>query len=135
MITRPRPRASLASETRALLTRHGGIELQFVRPRRRGRVHVMVPADPDLEPALVRWSDLSEVDRATCMLGLSRRIVPTLCGFTATVYFDNSGSHEFIDTFDDRDLCQRCHGLLGDEHGARAFEHPQPGCEPEAADE
>jgi len=131
----PRPRPSRARETRALLARRGDIELQFVQPRRRGRVHVVVPADPDLEPALVQWSDLSAVDQATCMLGLARRIVPTLCGFTATVYWDNSGRHEFVDTFDDLDLCQRCHDLLGREHEARAFEHPRPGGESDVADE
>jgi len=129
--TRPRPNG--AEYTRELLDRRGDIELEFVRSGR-GRVHVIVPADPDTEPVIQPWSDRSIFDKADCMLGLARRITPTVCGFVATVYFDSSGNHRLVDIFDDLDLCGRCQDLLGP-YAPRAFEHPRPGTETDEADD
>jgi hypothetical protein len=116
-------------QARELLERHGDIELRFAGPRhpRRGRVHVGVPEDPDAERELVAWDDLSPDDQFDVALGLVRRPVATMCGRTLLVYFDGvTGNHDFLDTFDDRDLCSSCRRALGP-HAPRAFEHPRPG--------
>ncbi len=117
---------------RELLARRSDIRLEFVRHRSSGRVHVATPADPDAEPECRAWEDLSEEEKFQAAMALARRVVPTLCGFTARVYLDGRGDDEIVRTFADEDLCWACHRALGPEHEVRAFEHPQPGVDPDA---
>ena len=109
-----------------LLSRRPDIELRFVRNRPSGRVHVAVPVDPDIEPEIIPWDSLDTEGKAQTVIGMVRQRTSTLCGFTATVYHDNSRGDEIVDTFADTDLCWSCHRALGPEHQERAFRHPQP---------
>ncbi len=110
-----------------LLASRSDIELEFVRHRHRGRVHVAVPHDPNIKPETVPIDDLDEEAKLQAALSFTRKPVPTLCGRAPLVYFDGvTGDHEIVDTFDDNDLCWSCHRALGPEHSSRAFEHPRP---------
>ncbi|SFQ26454.1 hypothetical protein [Amycolatopsis rubida] len=113
------------SAVHELLSRRSDLQLEFVRHRRRGRVHVVVPRDPDTRQELAPTADLGEEEKFQGALGFVRKATPTLCGRTMLVYFDGeTGDHEIVDAFADDDLCGSCHRVLGPEHAARAFEHP-----------
>ena len=112
---------------RALLSRRSDVELGFVRHRRHGRVHVVVPRDPDARQELVPTDELSPEEQFQAVLNWTRLPTLTLCGRTFLVYFDCvTGDYEDVDTFDDNDLCWSCHRVLGPAHSGRAFEHPLP---------
>jgi len=117
-------RTALLRAVHELLSRRDDVELEFVRHRRRGYVHVAVPRDPDTRQEVTDWDDLSAEEQFEGVLGIIRRPVPTLCGRTQRVFLDGvTGDHELVDVFDDVDLCPSCRRALG-EHAPRAFEHP-----------
>ena len=102
------------------------IELSFVRHRPTGTVHVVTPADPDVEPEFTAAEALSVEQAVVAYINLARSLVaPTLCGYDPQVWLDDSGPDEIVETFADGDLCWSCHRALGP-HAHRAFEHPQP---------
>lgn len=119
--------SAVTDAVRALLDRRSDIELAFVRHRCGGRVHVIVPRDPDTRQELVPTNELSAEERFQAVLNWTRRPTLTLCGRIFLVYLDCvTGDYEDVDTFDDNDLCWSCHRVLGPEHSSRAFEHPRP---------
>ena len=96
------------ADIRAALADTSTGPLRFVRHRRSGKVHVVVPR------------------AAVAAGGLSSR---TLCGLSVVAWLvlDHSGlRYDFVTEFDDVWLCTRCHRSLGPELQWRAFEHPRP---------
>lgn len=110
----------------ALLARRSDLELTFARPGRAGKVHVLIPVDPDVPPEFEPIDSMDDFSIIDWVLGKRS----ALCGWTARIYLSGvEGGDEVVDTFDDRLLCERCHSALGP-HANRAFDHPQPGDAP-----
>lgn len=96
-------------------------ELEFLRHRASGTVHVVVPRT--VGP--VREFRFSEVP-ADVALDIALGVTHTLCGYVGRQNLHGAGcGDELVTEFDDVDLCQRCHRALGP-HAPRAFEHRQP---------
>jgi hypothetical protein len=114
-------------DVRALLAADSGLELQFVRHRESGTVHVIVLDDPDEVAEEFRFSEIPE----DVALSFACGDTATLCGYLARINVGETGDVK-VSEFDDVDLCRRCHRVLGPEHQHRAFEHAQPEREPDA---
>jgi hypothetical protein len=106
---------------RALLAADSGLELQFVRHRKSGTVHVITPDDPDEIGEEYRFDEIP----ADLALAFACGDTPTICGFLAHINIGETGDVK-VSHFDDDDLCHRCHRVLGPDHQHRAFEHPRP---------
>lgn len=109
----------LAKDTQAILARHPDLALSFAQHRRTGKVHVLAPADPDVEPKYIR-------DK-TDFTGWVSDPRPAVCGYLCRIYFGAAMDRgdRTISMFADHLLCGHCHKALGP-HSGRAFDRPQP---------
>lgn len=117
--TPPSGKRSLARQTRDLLACHPTLTLEYVQHRDSGKVHVLVPPDPDTEPQRVRgqleW------------LGWLREDRPAVCGYRTRIYLGGASvkGDQCVTMFPDHMLCGGCLHLLG-AHSPRVFGRPQP---------
>ncbi|RIT36848.1 hypothetical protein D2E76_16495 [Mycobacteroides abscessus] len=95
--------------------------LRLVRALDSNAVHIVAPDDPASPSEAKRLSELT-ADEA---LELALALRPTICGLGVSVRPGGRGT--YVGEFPDKDLCGRCHRILGSEHQHLAFAHPQPG--------
>lgn len=95
-------------------------ELEFIRTRSTGVVHVMMP-----EPEALTWHQKRLGVQDDCLgLQLVLGVVPTLCGRYLASLHDVEG--ERVDVFHDGALCGQCHAWLERQGlGHLAFQHEQ----------
>lgn len=108
-------------------------ELQFLRNKRSGCVHVVMPLAPDEDAEPVRLA--TDQEFAEALLESWSHCTPVVCGKalhgTSNIALALGGSHtdyEWVTAFADEDLCRGCHHGLGDQANL-AFMHPLPGQE------
>jgi hypothetical protein len=95
--------------------------LEFVRTRTTGVVHILASTTDSEEWFRSHFGDVDDSITMQLVLGP----LPTLCGHVAYLLNrDGESGDSKVSIFLDDELCQRCHGKLGD-RAYLAFEHEQ----------